>query len=150
MFKRSHRGHGVLAIAHTQKTTTHTHTAKKVAHDSFVRPPARSSYDILLRTFLVVVDRAISLFTVRTRSARGARSPCAFIPVFCLLISDGSFFSTDNQLHLYAMFVYVFVSCRMSHRFVTHKASALYLCDSLHAIIYHNFYSACSCEHHDV
>lgn len=32
--------------------------------------------------------------------------------------SVASFFSTDNQLHLYAMFVYVFVSCPMSHRFV--------------------------------
>lgn len=144
MFKRSHRGHGVRYCPYI------TDNGKKVAHDSFVRPPARSL--ILWYIIAYISGRRgschFSFLCARPRSARSLHSFRFFLSSSSF--GYGSFFCTDNQLHLYAMFVYVFVSCRMSHRFVTHKASALYLCDSLHAIIYHNFYSACSCEHHDV
>lgn len=126
----------VHALRHCLHHQNKTETKKKIiewskhtAHDPCVRPPARSSYDILLRTtFSVVVDRSISLLPM--------------LGQFFSLRRHVLFHGQSTTFICHVRVCFCLVSYVSSFCGVTHKASAFaFMRDSLHAIIYHNFYS---------
>lgn len=112
------------------------------------RSPAHLPWYIMLRTLLGRGRGSwqISLFPMLSSLGHCCSSPAFF--GFCSSRLRRSLPRTINYIYMPCSCMFLSrVVCRLIVLQLTQSLGFIYLCDSLHAIIYHNFYSACSCEH---